>query len=55
MAWIQTTEYGADWPTLDDTEWEFPPDFPKLVLCDRSVGIDRDVMERMTHLYTQHR
>lgn len=48
MAWINLNQYAGNWLALDDTSYEFPPEFAQLVLCDREIGIDESIIKELT-------
>lgn len=54
MAWIKKNNYQGNWLALDDTGYEFPPEFPQLVLCDREIGIDKAIIEELTARMLSH-
>lgn len=48
MSWIKLQKYDGIWLALDDATHEFPPNFEKLVVCQKHRGIDRSVIRELT-------
>ena len=54
MAWINLNHYSGQWLALDDAGYEFPPEFPQLVVCDREIGIDESIIKELTTRMLSH-
>lgn len=53
LTWLKHAQYQGLWLALDDATHDFPPNFDLLVACQKTIGIDQQVIDSLSDKHSK--